>query len=202
MSHEDAPSASARIHADANPKPTNDAADQVADPREQQLAELALESAQLHDRLLRTAAELDNYRKRALREIEDATRNGRDTILRELLPVFDNVERAIAHAPTTDDPLARGVRLIDEQLLGALRKFGIARFTAAGEAFDPARHEAIEQVQVPELAPGTVARVFASGYADGLRLLRPALVAVAALPAAAPAVLAMDSASRTDEDDE
>jgi len=88
------------------------------------------------------------------------------------------------HAPEKD-PLATGVRMVEKQLLGALEKFGISRFSALGQPFDPNLHDAIQQVETSEVPPGTVALEFAKGYKAGDRLVRPAMVAVAKAPAAA-----------------
>lgn len=138
---------------------------------------------ELQDRLLRALADLDNYRKRAKREIDEAARAGRESLLRELLPAFDNFERALQHS-NAGDALATGLRIIEGQLLDALGRFGVIRFNAHGEPFDPARHEAIDHVETSALTPGTVAQVFSSGYLSGTRLVRPAVVSVAKSPLA------------------
>jgi molecular chaperone GrpE len=142
---------------------------------------LEQEKKDLHDRLLRTAAEFDNWKKRAKKESDEAQARGREGLLKELLPVLDNLERALKHAPE-GDPLAAGVRLVEKQLLQALERFSVTRFSALGQPFDPALHEAIQQVETEKVAPGAVAEEFASGYMQGTRLLRPAMVAVAKPP--------------------
>ncbi len=144
-----------------------------------QLAQQAQD--ELKDRLLRTAAEFENYKKRTKKEVEDATARGRESLLKEVFPVLDNLERALQHAQEKD-PLAVGVRMVEKQLLGALEKFGITRFTAVGTPFDPSMHDAIQQVETTDVAPGSVAMEFAKGYMSGGRLLRPAMVAVAKAP--------------------
>jgi molecular chaperone GrpE len=152
----------------------------------EELARLEQANAELKDRLLRTAAEFENWKKRAKKESDEAAARGRESLLRELFPVMDNLERALKHA-APDDPLAAGVKMVEKQLLAALEKFGVTRFSAVGQAFDPALHEAIQQVESTEHAPGTVASEFASGYVASGRLLRPAMVAVAKAPAEEPA---------------
>jgi molecular chaperone GrpE len=143
---------------------------------------LEQEKRELHDRLLRTAAEFENFKRRSKKEIDDAATRGREQLLKELLPALDNLERALKHAPA-GDPLAIGVQQTEKQLLQALEKFGVVRFSSVGKPFDPSVHDAIQQQETSEHPPGTVAAEFASGYMLGQRLLRPAMVAVAKPPA-------------------
>lgn len=143
---------------------------------------LEKEKRELHDRLLRTAADFENWKKRTKKEADEASTRGREQLLKELLPALDNLERALKHAPP-GDPLAVGVQQTEKQLLQALEKFGVVRFSSVGKPFDPSMHDAIQQVETSEHAPGAVAQEFASGYMIGQRLLRPAMVAVAKAPA-------------------
>jgi molecular chaperone GrpE len=161
---------------------------------EEELAKLKQANDELKDRLLRTAAEFDNWKKRAKKEADEAGARGRESLLKELLPVIDNLERALKHA-SADDPLATGVRMVEKQLLSALEKFGVTRFSALGQPFDPNMHDAIQQVESADLAPGTVAQEFASGYLTNGRLLRPAMVAVAKAP---PSTTPPDAAAPTE----
>jgi molecular chaperone GrpE len=133
---------------------------------------------ELHDRLLRTAADFENFKKRTKKEVDEAAQKGREQLLKEVLPVIDNLERAIKHA-AGDDPLAQGVRMVEKQLLQALEKFGVTRFSALGQPFDPNMHDAIQQIETDEHVAGTVAQEYASGYLSNGKLLRPAMVAVA-----------------------
>jgi molecular chaperone GrpE len=146
---------------------------------------LEKDKRELHDRLLRTAAEFENWKKRTKKEADEASTRGREQLLKELLPAIDNLERALKHAPA-GDPLAVGVQQTEKQLLQALEKFGVVRFSSVGKPFDPSMHDAIQQVETSEHAPGAVAQEFASGYMIGQRLLRPAMVAVAKAPAGPP----------------
>ena len=139
---------------------------------------LEKDKRELHDRLLRTAAEFENFKKRTKKEMDDASTRGREQLLKELLPALDNLERALKHAPA-GDPLAVGVQQTEKQLLQALEKFGVTRFSSVGKPFDPSQHDAIQQVETDEHEPGVVAQEFASGYTIGGRLLRPAMVGVA-----------------------
>lgn len=133
---------------------------------------------ELQDRLLRTAADFENFKKRTRKELDESSQKGRESLLKEVLPVMDNLERALKHA-AADDPLAQGVRMVEKQLLTALEKFGVTRFSAAGKPFDPALHDAIQQIETDEFPPGSVAQEFSSGYMSGNKLLRAAMVAVA-----------------------
>jgi molecular chaperone GrpE len=150
------------------------------------------EAAQLKDKLLRTLADFDNFRKRTRREVDDARRLGRDHLLKELLPVFDNLERAVEHAlkGATGEVewkgLGEGISLVVRQLKDTLGRLGVERIEALGKAFDPALHEAIQQLETDEHPPGTVAAEVQAGYREGDRLIRPALVVVAKAKAPPP----------------
>ena len=152
-----------------------------ADPLEAAQAE----AAKLKDQMLRVAADFDNYKKRSRRELEDATKRARDDALRELLPVFDNLERATAHASTTTDAkaLADGIGMVIRQFIDTLSKMGIQRIASMGEAFDPAVHEAVQHLETTDHPPGTVAVELQPGYRTAERVLRPAMVVVAKAPA-------------------
>ncbi len=153
---------------------------------EAQLAASKEEAAKNWDHYLRCRADLENYRKRAQREKEDLGRFGNESLLRELLPVLDNLERAVAHAREVggDGSLLEGV----EMTIGLLRKtfdqFGVTAVEALGKPFDPACHEAMGQLESSELPPGSVAQELQKGYLLNQRLLRPALVMVSKAPAA------------------
>jgi molecular chaperone GrpE len=149
--------------------------EELARAREQAAAQLK----EAHDRYLRAAADLDNFRKRAQRERDEVQRFGVERLLKDLLPVVDNLDRALAAAPG-DDPLAHGVRLVRKVLEEALAKHGVEVFSAHGVPFDPRLHEALAQLETPDSAPGTVVAEHGRGFMLNGRLLRPALVAVAA----------------------
>jgi molecular chaperone GrpE len=134
-----------------------------------------------HERLLRAAADLDNYKKRAAREREEIQKFGNERLLKDLFPVMDNLDRALA-AASADDPLAAGVKLVRASLEQALAKHGVSAFSALGEKFDPALHEALMQVPTREKPPGTVVLEHARGFKLNDRLVRPAMVGVAVEP--------------------
>jgi molecular chaperone GrpE len=148
----------------------------------EQLEKIEQEKRELHDRLLRTAAEFENFKRRSKKEMDDAATRGREQLLKELLPALDNLDRALKHAPPAD-PLTIGIQQTEKQLLQALEKFGVTRFSSVGKPFDPSQHDAIQQMETTEHPPGSVAQEFAPGYMIGPRLLRPAMVAVAKAPA-------------------
>jgi molecular chaperone GrpE len=152
---------------------------------EQEKQKLEQDKKELHDRLLRTAADFENWKKRVKRELDEGAQKGREGLLKEILPVIDNLERALKHAPE-GDPLAQGVKMVEKQLTSALEKFGITRFNAEGQPFDPAMHDAIQQVETDAVPPGTVAQQFAAGYMNGPKLFRAAMVAVAKAPEGKP----------------
>jgi len=150
------------------------------DPQEAKIASLEKEKKDNWDRYLRTAADLENLRKRQRREIEDAKLESKGRVLKEMLPVVDNLERAIEHATTQagTNPIVEGVQLVLRQFLTAFERLEVTPVEAAGQPFDPNLHEAISQ-QESDAAPGTVVQVLQRGYKSGERLLRPALVVVA-----------------------
>lgn len=136
------------------------------------------------DRLLRALAETDNVRRRAQRDREDYVKYAAETLLRDLVPVLDNLERALTAARAAGGAanVVEGVELIQREMLRVLERSGLSRYSALGQRFDPARHEAIAQVVSTEAAPDTVLHETAPGYLLHGRVLRPAMVAVAAAP--------------------
>ena len=155
------------------------------------LEQLRQDRDAIQDRLLRLAAEFENYKKRAARDVEDTRFQAQDRLLREFLPVMDNLDRALANAEqvggaTLQVALLDGIRLVQKQFLVALERFDIRPVDALGKPFDPALHEAIQQVPTAEFPPGTVCAVFQRGFTLGPRLLLAAMVSVAqAAPASA-----------------
>jgi molecular chaperone GrpE len=161
--------------------------EEVAPSAEQELAASREEAAKNRDLYLRTLADLENYRKRVQREKEDLSRFANENLLRELLPVLDNLERAIEHARSDQGGggILQGVEMTLSQLAKVMEKAGIKPVLAVGEPFDTARHEAIGQEESSEHAPQTVVRELQRGYLLNDRLLRPAMVLLAKAPSAA-----------------
>lgn len=167
----------------ANPEVGQDkAADQDGE-----IAELRLqlnakeeEAKNNYDRYVRQVAELDNFKKRAAREREETSRYANENLVRDLLPVLDNLERAIAHGSSgaNGKPLVEGVDMVLKGFLDILSKYGVQPVAAVGLVFDPARHEALAQIDSIEHQPNTVIEQHQKGYLMRDRLLRPALVTV------------------------
>ncbi|MDH3454022.1 MAG: nucleotide exchange factor GrpE [Desulfuromonadales bacterium] len=137
------------------------------------------------DLYLRERADLENARKRHLRDKEEALRFANDRLLKEMIPVLDNLERAVSHAEQSDDSnqgLLEGVNMTINQFRKALEDFGVKPINAVGEPFDPNMHQAMGQVESAEQAPNTVVTEFQRGYLLHNRLLRPSLVMVAKAP--------------------
>jgi molecular chaperone GrpE len=145
------------------------------------VAEARAEAAKMKEQWVRTAADFDNYRKRSRREVDDARKGGREEILKDLLPVFDNLERAIASAQRATEPkaVADGLSMIVKQFVDVLGRGGITKVKTVGGSFDPSVHEAIQQVETDDHPPGTVVSEIQAGYMQGERLVRAAMVVVA-----------------------
>jgi molecular chaperone GrpE len=171
------------VGAGADPGEGGETADSATAPSSggDPLSQAQAEAARLKDAWLRTAADFDNFRKRTRRELDEARRNGREDLLRTLLPVFDNLERALQSAQRTHDvkAMADGLKMVDRQFVDALGREGIARVPTVGRPFDPSVHEAIQQVETVDHEPGTVLAEVQPGYMQGERLLRAAMVVVA-----------------------
>jgi molecular chaperone GrpE len=150
------------------------------DDLEAKLAAAEKEKKENWDRYLRAAADLENTRKRQKREIDDAKFDAKSRVLKEMLPVVDNLERAIEHATAQagNNPIVEGVQLVLRQFMTAFERLDVVPVDAANQPFDPNLHEAISQ-QESDAPPGTVVQVLQRGYRSGERLLRPALVVVA-----------------------
>jgi molecular chaperone GrpE len=143
------------------------------------LETLQREKDALQDRLLRTAAEFDNYRKRVERDRREQAEAVTAGALTDLLPIVDDLERALKAAGNTDDPLRKGVELIHKQMLEILRKRGVRPIEALGADFDPHFHMAVAHDPAEGRREGEVIEEFRRGYMLGDRLLRPAMVKVA-----------------------
>jgi molecular chaperone GrpE len=161
--------------------------DRDADPAarlaalESELAAAREEARQANDRWVRERADLENVKKRMARQQADTVRYANEGLIRDLLPVVDNLERAVEHARDGGNgaPLVEGVGLVLKALLDALEKHGVTRIQAKGAPFDPAHHEAMAHVESAEHAPNSVVEEFQPGYRLNERLLRPARVSVA-----------------------
>lgn len=160
--------------------------EEIIEELKQKLAESQKESEQLKERLLYQQADFENFKKLKAKEKQDALKFGNETLVKELLPVIDNLERAIEHASKTEESrsIIEGVELTLGGFLKALEKFGVTRVEAKGKEFDPNVHEAVAQEESTEKAPGTIITELQKGYVMHGRLLRPAMVTVAKSPEA------------------
>lgn len=155
----------------------------MLDERDLEIAKLKEEAAQLKDRLLRTAADMDNLRKRAEREKAEATLYAATNFARDLLSVSDNMQRALAHKPADDASeetknLFAGIEMTERELLNIFQRYGIRKVETVGAKFDPNVHQALFEVPTKDYPPGTVTQEMQSGFAIGERCLRPAMVGV------------------------
>jgi len=180
-------------HEEAPPKgeekPTEEAVEKEAEEGtpslEEELAAAREESKKNWDLYLRERADLENFRKRSQREKEDLARFANENVLREILPVLDNLDRAVSHVRQSEadaGALLEGVEMTLNQLHKVLEKFGAVPFESVGTPFDPARHEAMGQVESAEHPPNTVVQEMQKGYLLNDRLLRPALVMIGKAP--------------------
>ena len=151
---------------------------------EQQLAEAQAKAESNREAMLRALADAENTRRRAQREREEFAKYATESLLRDLIPVLDNLDRALdaARAAGTAANLVEGVELTQRELLKVLERAGVTRYSAVGQAFDPTRHEAIARVVSVAAAPNTVVSERLPGYLLHDRVLRAALVAVAVAP--------------------
>lgn len=136
----------------------------------------------LQDKYLRLAAEFDNYKRLSLREQRDSARFANEGLLKELLPILDNLERAVRSSKEKQrrDGLIQGVELTLKQFMETLAKFGVRPIASVGQAFDPSRHEAVARVESNTVPAGSVVDEFQRGYYLHDRILRPAMVTVSA----------------------
>jgi molecular chaperone GrpE len=148
------------------------------DDRDERLDRVEQEKADLRDKWLRAVAELENYKKRVKREIDDATFRAQQNLLSAFLPTVDNLTRAQELAKGNDQ-LLKGMEMVVSGFMSALQRYGVEPVPSVGQTFDPAIHEALQQMDSPDHAPGTVIREWEKGYRQGDKLLRPARVVIA-----------------------
>ena len=131
-----------------------------------------------HEAHLRLAAEYDNFRKRTQKEKEASYANGKADTVGKLLPIYDNLERAL-NQPTEDAAYKKGVEMTMNQLVKVMEGLGVTSFGEIGEAFDPARHNAVMHVEEEGLGDNVIAEVFQKGFIVGEKVIRFAMVKVA-----------------------
>ena len=151
-----------------------------------QLAQLEAEVEKYKDVALRAEAEMQNLRRRAERDVQNAHKFGTERLLQNLLPVLDSLEKAIetseAAGQAEDDPQLEGIKLCSKLFIDVLTKEGIEALDPQGEPFDPNLHEALSMIENPDLEPNSVMTVIQKGYRLNERLVRPAKVMVSKAP--------------------
>jgi len=169
--------------------PVENAAEEVSTPETEvsPLEAMAAENAELKDRLLRAAAEMENLRKRTEREINDARTYAIANFARDMLTATDNLSRALMllpaeareNADAAMTALIEGIEMTEREMQRLLQKNGVKPILAEGEKFDPHKHQAMFEVPNTEVPEGTIVQVMQAGFAIGERILRPAMVGVA-----------------------
>lgn len=185
-----APETAPENAAEAPPAPPSEPqADKAEAPGPSREAELEAELARFKENTIRQLAEVENARKRAERDIDEARKFAVSSFARDLVPVADNLRRALDSIPVEQREstpamknLFIGVEATERQLLSVLEKFGIQPIMAMGQPFDPNFHQAMQEVETADAPPGTVVQVYQTGFTIADRLLRPALVVVAKEP--------------------
>lgn len=150
--------------------------------QQSQLESLQVELATARESVLRAQAEMQNVRRRAEQDVEKAHKFALERFAGELLPVVDNLERALAAIPAEEEANREGIDLTLKSLLAVLEKYGVSLINPHGEHFNPEHHQAIAMLDAPHVTPNSVVDVMQKGYSLNGRLLRPAMVAVAKPP--------------------
>jgi molecular chaperone GrpE len=158
--------------------------DEIIEELKKSLEEKEKNVNELKEKLLYLQADFENFKKLKQKEKQEILRYGNEALIKELLPVIDNLERALDHAQKSDDvkTIEEGVRLTLNELLRVLEKAGVTRIESVGQKFDPNFHEAFSVEERSDCEPGTVVCEFQKGYLLNGRLLRPAMVSVAKGP--------------------
>lgn len=163
------------------PEEASESTEVESEPELSPLEQKTQEVAKLKDRLLRTAADFDNYRKRARRDVTDAEKQTKSRTIMALLPVIDDLHRALQSAEKATDieSVTTGVKMVLRSFDDVAEKLELKRVETEGAVFDPTVHDAVQQIATDEQAPGTIVAEITGGYLLGERLLRPAMVVVA-----------------------
>ncbi len=165
----------------ASPEPTQREVEEPGEPAEKSLEKARQEAKENHDRYLRVYAEFENFKKRTTRENEEFRKFANESLIKELLTVVDNLERAIESSNTeSKDPtlIVEGVQMTLKEILSILQRFQVTPIDATGKPFDPRYHQAFQQEESDEYPENTVTKEFQKGYLLHDRLLRPSMVVV------------------------
>jgi len=171
---------SKNAHSDEHPKEKVVAEDQNKEIEDlkKKVEEKEKEAAAHYDKYVRSVAEFDNYKKRAVKDKADAIKYGNENIIKDILPFMDSLDRALEHDTGDVQAFKDGVALIQDQLLCCLKKYGVEKIEAAGKDFDPNFHEALMQVESKEHENNKIVSEMEKGYLLNGRLLRPSRVCV------------------------
>ncbi len=147
---------------------------------EEDLAKAKEEAKENNEKYVRLYAEFENFRKRAAKEKSDLSQYAQEKVVLEVLPILDDLERALSHAQGNADPkvLFQGIEMVQKQFQGVLSKFGLTPFDSLGEPFNPHVHEAVAHLESQDYPPHSVVAEYRKGYKMGDKLIRPAMVAV------------------------
>ena len=182
--------------------------DKKVEQLEKQLEELTTEKQDIFEQLQRISADYANFQKRAPKQIADSVAYEKKAIIRSLLPSIDNFEHALAHASEAQgvealDTIVKGIQLVFDHMMDALKTHGVHRIDALGQPFDPNQHEAMMRQSVPDKEDDTVLEVYQAGYMMGEQVLRPSKVIVNKIETEQPAEQAPDTADEnTDTEQE
>ncbi len=165
---------------------TDEAASAEAGDPQAQIASLTEQLEEARNQVLRAQAEAQNTRRRAEQDVEKAHKFGQEKIINDLLPVVDNLERALASIDVNDEAfkaVIEGIELTHKSFVDSLKRHKVEQINPEGEPFDPQLHQAMSMVENPDVEPNTVINVFQKGYTLHGRLVRPAMVVVSKAPA-------------------
>jgi molecular chaperone GrpE len=145
-----------------------------------ELEKARAEAKELHERYLRSAADLENFKKRMLKEVDENRKYANEELIKAMIPTIDNLERAITHSEGSadQDALLEGIRMVYRQFTDTLAKFGVEQIASLGKPFDPNLHQALMQVKTNQSPPNTVVTEVTKGYLLNGRLIRPSMVGV------------------------
>jgi molecular chaperone GrpE len=145
-----------------------------------ELGKARAQAKEMYERYLRSAADLDNYRKRMTKEAQESRKFANEELIKALIPTVDNLERALAHSEGSSDSGAflEGIKMVHKQFMDTLEKFGVEQIDSLGKPFDPNFHQALMQVKTDEFPPNTVVSEVTKGYLLAGRLIRPSMVGV------------------------
>ncbi len=173
------PEAAERVSEEVAEEVTEEGVEQQEQSTDEAFAALQEDLVHAREDVLRAQAEMQNLRRRAERDVENAHKYALDKFVGELLPVVDNLERALAADSEGSQAVLEGIELTLKSFMDVLKRFNVEQIDPHGQPFDPGLHQAMSMVPNPDMEPNTVMEVFQKGYTLNGRLVRPAMVVVA-----------------------